>query len=481
LLAVPIRVREGTLGVIELINHASHASPAQPRVDEFTEDDQFFVDLLAQTAAAAFDNARAYAENQARLRVLQTLYEVNAVISSSVSRTEILEQLARQIARAVEAGGTIISGWHENAVSLEPIAHFRADTRLTWEGAPPARNLLADYPLTLEVLRDQVARSVRLDDAQADAAERALLAARGAQAALLMPLVVKNHTIGLIEVLLAQPSRKFSNDEGDLVHAISNEAALAIENALLFEELRARAERLGHAYAELQAADRARRELVSNVAHDLGAPLTFIKGYTELLLGGDLGPLTTEQHEALEVITRKADGLTQLVTDLVILERAERKAPEPVPIDLARLVRDAVRAVEPNAAHNGVTVRAVAPADLPPAHAEAGRISQVLDNLLSNALKFTPSGGTITVTVGEAGAFLQVAVSDTGIGIPAAQQARIFERFYQVGSASGSRGMPGSGLGLSICQAIVTAHGGRIWLESEEGRGSTFYFTLPKA
>jgi signal transduction histidine kinase len=169
----------------------------------------------------------------------------------------------------------------------------------------------------------------------------------------------------------------------------------------------------------------------------------------------------------------------QLVTDLVVLERAEREAPEPLPVDLVRLVRDAVRAVEANAASAGVAC-AWSPRRTWRTLAEAGRISQVLDNLLSNALKFTPSGGTITVTVGDAQAFLQVAVADTGIGIPAAQQARIFERFYQVGSASGSRGAPGSGLGLSICQAIVAAHGGRIWFEGAEGRAAASILRCPR-
>jgi signal transduction histidine kinase len=222
---------------------------------------------------------------------------------------------------------------------------------------------------------------------------------------------------------------------------------------------------------------RVKDEFVASVSHELRTPLTSIVGYVDLVREQ---PRLGEQEAAhLEVVARNAERLARLVADLL---HAAKVVEEPLhvvraPTDLAAVVRESVAAATPAADAAGIVLEAVVPERLP-AVLDAQRMGQVVDNLVSNALKYTPAGGRVEVWLVQDGNRAELAVSDTGIGIEATDRERLFTRFFRARDAE-DRSIPGIGLGLSIAKAIVEGHGGRIEVESEPGSGSVFRVRVP--
>jgi signal transduction histidine kinase len=227
----------------------------------------------------------------------------------------------------------------------------------------------------------------------------------------------------------------------------------------------------------LVEADRLKDEFVALISHDLRTPLTSILGYLELTLEDD--DLTSSQRAYLEVVDRNAQRLLRLVSDLLFVARLEAGELElhESELDLAAVVEQAVHEAEPRATAGGITLKCEAEA-VPGVAADRGRMFQLLDNLVSNAIKFTPPGGEVCVSVAAANGGVRLEVSDTGIGIPADEQQRLFERFFRASTAA-DRQVQGTGLGLYIARAIVEAHGGAIAVESESGRGTAFRIDIP--
>lgn len=230
--------------------------------------------------------------------------------------------------------------------------------------------------------------------------------------------------------------------------------------------------------AALQELNRLKDEFVSTVSHELRNPLTYLISGSELLQTGSLPP--DQQREVLREITRAAETMSRIVEDLLDLSRlgTGRFRLERAPVALEGLIRRVVRSVEASAPRH--SFRVLIAHELPPALADTVRVEQVLLNLLTNAVRYSPAGGTISVSARPTAEGIELCVRDQGIGIPADKLERIFEKFYRVENPQ-VRGVRGSGLGLAICKELVEAHGGRIWVESQEGAGSAFYFTLPGA
>ena len=221
-------------------------------------------------------------------------------------------------------------------------------------------------------------------------------------------------------------------------------------------------------------------EFVALVSHELRTPLTSIRGYLELLLEDAQSPSFTETHaEWLGVIDRNSERLLCLVEDLLL--KAQVNAGKVVlnfqDADLAAIVEQSVTASAPAAAARDIELVCSA-TEMPPVSADPVRIGQVIDNLISNGLKFTPAGGRVEVRTLEDGGMARIEVADTGMGISEAEQERLFERFYRTTQAQ-ERAVPGAGLGLSIAKAIVEAHGGEISCTSAPGQGTTFAIELP--
>lgn len=229
----------------------------------------------------------------------------------------------------------------------------------------------------------------------------------------------------------------------------------------------------------LEQTEAMRRDLIANVAHELRTPLTSIKGYMEGMLDGVL-PASPDTYQQ---IYHEADRLQRLVNDLQELSRVEAGA---FKLDcrllvIAELIQQITAHLRPQFEEKSVTLSLNLPANLPPVLADRDRLSQVLLNLVGNALQYTPPGETVSISTGIENQELLVTISDTGIGIPAEHLPHLFNRFYRV-DKSRSRAGGGSGIGLTIAKHLVEAHGGRIWVSSKgEGQGSTFSFSLPLA
>jgi two-component system phosphate regulon sensor histidine kinase PhoR len=229
----------------------------------------------------------------------------------------------------------------------------------------------------------------------------------------------------------------------------------------------------------LRRLEAVRRDFIANISHELRTPLASIQSLAETLHGGAMDD-SAAAGRFLDLMQTEIDTMGQTVRELLELSQIESgEAPLTLhPSDPALLCTDALRRIQMLAQRNGLTLENRCPEGLPQVMADSARIEQVMMNLLHNAVKFTPSGGKITVSAEARATEVQFSVSDTGVGIPAEILPRIFERFYK---ADRSRASGGTGLGLSIARHIIEAHGGRIRAESAEGQGSTFFFTLPIA
>lgn len=237
-------------------------------------------------------------------------------------------------------------------------------------------------------------------------------------------------------------------------------------------------------FTSIRRTEKMRRDFVANVSHELRTPLTAIHGYAETLLDGALEAEPELSREFVEVMFRHSTRLSHLVSDLLDLSKLESPdfSLDLMPIALPPIVRGVMSMVEPAATAKGMAMRLDIASDLPVVLANDATLEQVLTNLLDNAIKYTPAGGNVTVTLKPAykSPYVEVSVSDTGIGIKQKHIPRLFERFYRV-EKSRSREMGGTGLGLSIVKHIVQSHGGNIWVESEQNVGTTFNFTLQVA
>ena len=224
----------------------------------------------------------------------------------------------------------------------------------------------------------------------------------------------------------------------------------------------------------------AKNVFVSTVAHELRTPLTSIKGYTDLILKGAMGTLTDGQEHFLNIVRSNVDRMSTLVSDLLDISRIEagRIQLELQPLQLTQIVQEVCDSVAGTIEERELVLDIDPQPDTPTVYADRGRIIQVLTNLLSNAYRYTPAGGSITVSTRPVEGAVLVQVADTGIGISAEHKERIFERFYRVNHPLVNQ-QAGTGLGLPIVRSLVELHGGKVWLESEPDKGSTFSFTLP--
>ena len=459
-LVIPLAVGDRVIGVL-------HATSG--RLDAFSADDERLMTTVARQLAFAIENARLHQETEWRLAEVSALYDLARQISTSLDVQEVLDAIVWSLKQAVRCRACSIALLDPVDEVLEIRAaagiddKWRRDFQLKLGEGIAGQVALEGQPL-------YVPDTLELGDfIFFDPSVRSLLT---------VPLSMQQRVIGTLSVDSDQP-HAFSEGDERLLTIAAAQAAVAIEKARLYANLEQRAKHLAQAYAELKEADRLKDEVVQNVSHELRTPLTFVKGYVQLLLEGNGGPLIEEQKEYLRIVAEKTDIISSLVSDIMFLQQADRVPGNKTPASLTRLAWRALRGCAATAEKAKLTLVENLPDDIPPVAGNEGRLLQVFDNLLGNAIKFSPAGGTITVTVEDAGRMVRASVSDQGIGIPKDQQERVFERFYQV-DGSARRRFSGAGLGLAIVKRIVETHGGEVWVESEQGKGSTFYFTIPK-
>jgi signal transduction histidine kinase len=274
-------------------------------------------------------------------------------------------------------------------------------------------------------------------------------------------------------------------------HAYARELAAATHEAAMrhtFAELTEHNQRLQRAVARLEELDRLKSNFLATMSHELRTPLTSVIGYTEMMVEGLAGPISPEQREYLSTILGKADQLLSLITSVLDVASLEsgQLALDRSALSLADVVASEVATIQPQAGRRGIAIQLDAHGETTVV-GDRRKIRQIVSSLLSNAVKFTPDRGRVGVAVrpgplapgeGSAPPAVQLVVSDSGIGISRDQVLKIFEPFFQVDSSS-TRAFGGTGLGLTLAKAYVEAHGGRIWVDTTPGQGSTFTATFP--
>jgi signal transduction histidine kinase len=264
----------------------------------------------------------------------------------------------------------------------------------------------------------------------------------------------------------------------DSLETVANELALALHRDRLLAAERKAAAELADQNERLRELDEMKDQFVGTVSHELRTPLTSMLGYVELVLEGEAGELNDEQERFLGIVSRNCKRLNRLIDDILFVARidAGRLSLDPQWVALSELTWASVESAQAAADREEVRLRFASSDELPQLWADPTRLTQMFDNLISNAVKFTPEGGTVTVDVAQNGGSLRVEVADTGVGIPEDEVGRLFERFFR---ASTSGTVKGTGLGLPIVKLIAEVHGGTISVQSEVGAGTTFTVELP--
>jgi signal transduction histidine kinase len=293
----------------------------------------------------------------------------------------------------------------------------------------------------------------------------------GHRTQLITPLMREGVAIGAI--LLARfEVRLFSDRQIELLKTFADQAVIAIENVRLFRELEM-------ANRELAAASQHKSEFLANMSHELRTPLNAVIGFSEVLSEGMFGELNEKQQEYSQDIHASGQHLLSLINDILDLSKIEagRMELELTDFHLPAAIENALVLVRERAGRRGIALESRIDERLWQIQADERKIRQVLLNLLSNAIKFTPEGGRIDVEARFRDATMEISVTDTGIGIGPEDQEAVFEEFRQVGRSD--KKAEGTGLGLTLCRKFVELHGGRIWVKSQIGTGSTFTFTIP--
>lgn len=296
---------------------------------------------------------------------------------------------------------------------------------------------------------------------------------------LCVPLHTKGQVIGALE-LVNKRDGPFTEYDLRLLSALAELSAQCIENARLHEQIQRHAQRVEEAYDEVRKLDELKSAFIRNVSHELRTPLALIGGYVELVLDGQLGPLQPEQRQSLSLVAEKSSHLTRMVNDIISLQTIGVMGFDMQSLCLVTLIQSAVNDALPKAEKARIELKLVSPdaGDLPSVRGDPQRLGQVFEHLLDNAIKFSPNGGTVQVDLEQTIDMICVQIQDEGIGLPADQLERVFDRFYQIDGSS-TRRYGGTGLGLALVKEIVEAHGGAVWVDSQVGEGSTFAVYLP--
>jgi signal transduction histidine kinase len=399
---------------------------------------------------------------------LRALAEVGRTVNSSLDLQTVLGTILAHACALADSGGGAIYVFEAGTGFFELAATHGMDRKLV--------EAIGSIPIRLgETVVGRCAAerdAVQVPDIAAEPHYplRAAMARAGIRAILGVPLLRDNEVTGAL-IVRRKRAGSFDEQTVDLLKSLAAHSALAIYNARLFRELERKS-------IQLEIASQHKSQFLANMSHELRTPMNAILGFTELIQGGIYGEASPKIQAVLERVRVNGKHLLGLINDVLDLSKIEAGQLRLTLGDygLADVVRSVASSVEPLAVEKQIALRLEVPADLPRGRGDAQRIVQILLNLVGNAVKFTEQGEVAIAVSANAGEF-QVVVSDTGRGIPEAEQQRIFEEFHQVDSSS-TRSKGGTGLGLAIAKRIVEMHRGRIWVESEPGKGSRFCFTL---
>ena len=470
-LGVPL-LREGVpIGVIIIFR-----TDARP----FTARQIDLVTTFADQAVIAIENVRLLQELQQRTRELvrsveelKALGEVGQTVSSTLDLQTVLSTI---VGHAVQLSGTDSGVIYEYDEAKQEF-HLRASHRMEEElvealRAEPIRLGQGGTTGQAAANRAPVQIADILDDRQyAVRRIRSILARLGYRSVLAVPFLLEQRIMGALTVYRREPG-SFTPEVVNLLQTFATQSVLAIQNARLFREIEDKGR-------QIEAANRHKSEFLANMSHELRTPLNAIIGFSEVLLDPSLKVSEDERSQFLTDVLGSGKHLLNLINEVLDLAKVEAGKME-LQIEPA-LLQDVIEAVSNTirslAAKKSIDLRADCDERLAPFPMDGARVKQVLLNLVGNAIKFTPQAGQVWVRAGTEDGIVRVEVGDTGPGIPAEDHERIFLEFQQAGSDAGKP--QGTGLGLALAKKFVEMHGGKLWVESEVGKGSRFIFTLP--
>ncbi|HLF29116.1 MAG TPA: GAF domain-containing protein [Anaerolineae bacterium] len=455
LLTVPMRARDKVVGVIQLLNKKD-GTP-------FDEDDQTLLEAFAGNAAIAVENAQLFSRTDLalarRVEELSTLQEIDRELNVSLDFNRVMDLTLKWglSVSGAEAGSIGMIDREQNELLLLASRGYASDCKtLPLEAGLAAKSMRIGLPLLL-------------DDATPD--PESAPASPGTQSQISVPIRRGSEVVGVLNLESAR-SNAFGATEFESAIRLADHAAVAITNARLYEEVK--------------RANDAKSEFVSVVSHELKTPMTSIKGYTDLVIKGAAGPLTELQQQFLNTVRTNVERMSTLVGDLLEISRIEtgRLKLDIKPVSMGEVIEETLRTTQRQIEEKQQALDVTVPKDLPQVLGDRARLIQVMTNLISNAYKYTPTGGQIFISaqpqLNGSPPFVMCAIKDTGVGISPEDQAKLFTKFFRSGDPA-VREVPGTGLGLSITKSLIELHGGQIWVESQLGKGTTFAFTVPVA
>jgi signal transduction histidine kinase len=447
-------------------------------VRPFTDKQIELVTTFADQAVIAVENTRLLGELRARtddltrsVEQLTALGEVGRAVSSTLDLETVLRTIVSRAVQLSGLDGGVVFEYDESAEEFVqramtdtggPLAEARRTTRIRKGEGVLGRTAVTLEPVQVDDITSPGAYEGRLREVLIDSGVRAILA---------VPMVREGHLIGCLGVTRNSPG-EFPAETIELLRTFATQSALAIQNARLFREIE-------HKSRELEAASRHKSEFLANMSHELRTPLNAIIGFSEVLSERMFGELNEKQEEYLKDIHVSGQHLLSLINDILDLSKIEagRMELELTDFNLPTTLDNALTLVRERAARHGIALTMSVDERVEQVRADERKIRQVVLNLLSNAIKFTPEGGRIEVRAVPVYGSVEVSVTDTGVGIAPEDQEAIFEEFRQVGTAD--KKVEGTGLGLALSRKFIELHGGRIWVQSQVGLGSTFTFTIP--
>jgi len=466
LLAVPMIIQEESIGVVEVINRKDGGP--------FTNDDAALLTTFASQAAIAIENARLYqatdAALSARVDELQALQRIDRELNRTLNFDRVINITLDWALRTTGCmvGSISMLTPEEDAIMIIAAQGYTPEYREIFSSQPIP---LAEAGIVGRVLtngKPEFVEDISIDSDYVQVSKEASVAQ------ITVPILRANKPIGALIVESHREGLLTENDF-EFIQRLAEHAAVAIENARLVDEI--------------EAANRSKTEFISFVAHELKNPMTSIRGYTDLLKSGQLGEISETQVQFLSTIRSNVDRMTRLVSDLADTARIEsgNLRIEIAPTHVSSIIDETVTGLQAQIDEKQQTLKVEIPAELPPIAVDPTRMAQIMTNLLSNAHKYTPEGGKINIgadleiavdpRTGDKRRYVHHFVSDTGIGMSEEDQKLLFTKFYR--TARGKDMAQGTGLGLNITKSLVEAHQGLIWVESAEGEGTTFHFTIP--